>query len=390
MASPQGYPTSEAVAGAMPIVKVLSISGEELIARISLDPGEKIQQLANQAAEALGVKRCKLTTRDGLVLPRTATVQESKVQDGDSLVAVAIPLSEAMIQICELLTEYYRLLCQHTSGDYKPLKAKLDVCFETGKFPNASLQSQTEAMGKNLESAIHHFRELQRLSDDLVEGHGSAIELVKKLEMDLQEQANSKCSWGCKMVLPPGLLEFYDVAAQAGLLAGDMKLGELGIEIVDIVDTWGEAFFTGTESGGALAKFGELGFDDDAVSLCMEFRQGKDSRYVVFHHWEDDTMDEFRYSFSDPEPPSVGDAEGKGADLMADEGPMSHTRHITRTAIFASFTELLQGLVADASSKKEPSFPDGAPNPNFIPRPFPGRLVFGMGGWQKWDRDLDL
>jgi len=310
MASPEGYPSSEAVAGAMPVVTVLSLSGEELIAKISLDPGEKVQQLAKKAAEALGVKRCKLTTRDGQLLPRNATVQESKIQDGDSLVAVAIPLSEVMIQICELLTEYYKLLCQHASGDYKPLKAKLDACLETGKFPNTSLQPQTEAMGKNLESTIHQFRELQRLSDDLVEGHGAAIELVKKLETDLQEQANSKYSWGCKMVLPSGLLEFYDVAAQAGLLAGDMKLG---IEIADIVDTWGEVFFTETESGGALVKFGELGFDDDAVSLCMELRQGKDSRYVVFHLWEDDTMDGFRYSFSDPEPPPKGDADGKGA-----------------------------------------------------------------------------
>jgi len=76
--------------------------------------------------------------------------------------------------------------------------------------------------------------------------------------------------------------------------------------------------------------------------------------------------------------------------LMANEEPMSHTKHISRTAIFASFTELLQGFVADDGRKKEPVFHDGAPNLNFIPRPFPGRLVFGMGGWQKWDRDLDL
>ena len=62
---------------------------------------------------------------------------------------------------------------------------------------------------------------------------------------------------------------------------------------------------------------------------------------------------------------------------MVNEESMSHGNDIacTRTAIFASFTELLQGLVADAFSRNEPGYLASGTR---CPRPFAGLSVFGL------------
>ena len=69
-------------------------------------------------------------------------------------------------------------------------------------FPNKLHNSQQFIVIGDMNASIGS------ITSDSISRHEAAIEVVKKLETDFQENAASQCSWGCKMVLPPGLLEF--------------------------------------------------------------------------------------------------------------------------------------------------------------------------------------
>ena len=93
-------------------VKVIALSGAELIVNAVVEPGEALQRLAAEAAVALGAQRCKLASSECQVLSCAPTAEESGLRHGDAAVAAAIFLSETTLRAVELLVEYYQQLCQ--------------------------------------------------------------------------------------------------------------------------------------------------------------------------------------------------------------------------------------------------------------------------------------
>merc|ERR1712083_414529 len=122
-------------------------------------------------------------------------------------------------------------------------------------------------MEQKLDSSLKTLRALQRLPDEFEEVHEDAKALAQQAEAILQKsiEAGTSCDG---LPLPPGLLEFFDVAAQVGVMKPYFR-----IESLDIQRNFGSELYFSYENKGALAtlatNYDEDDPEEDVQCLCV-------------------------------------------------------------------------------------------------------------------------
>lgn len=329
-------------------VKVTSISGAVLVESTELEPGQTLHELARAAAAALGVSQCKLATSDNRVLVGATAVAESGLQDGETLVAAAMPVSETVLRIGELLVEHCALQCQASSGKIKAARdpqqaARLQTGLDTWK-----LRCET-------------LRQLPVQFDG--DGDGGRLE---KWLAELPEGLGA----------PTGLAEFFEVDAWLKRALGRAD-GSGGVfEVLGDHDLNGELEMDtaspDAHQGCHLATFAMTGYDDDVDQLLVEWRPGRQPRFVAFHHYDNDSFESIAaaYSFSD----AAAGADGK-LDFMANEQALRGTT-ACRLRTYNGFVEVLEAVNAEMQRRRQNDTSD-----NFF-------LIYGYGEWKHWDPEF--